>query len=83
MGRKMYCWKEECKMFISGWNQRTCSGTCPKCGERTCRLCGGRAHMFGLLGVVGRGAGRKMRVDSRRMRRGDGRGMGLCPGVDR
>ncbi|KAK4182700.1 hypothetical protein QBC35DRAFT_147001 [Podospora australis] len=28
------------------------SGRCPACGERTCRLCKGRAHMFGRLGEM-------------------------------
>ncbi|KAK3983897.1 hypothetical protein QBC44DRAFT_337937 [Cladorrhinum sp. PSN332] len=72
-------------MFISSWNQRTCSGTCPKCGGRTCRLCGGRAHMFGGLGVLGgRPGGKKVRVRVKtRNRNRNGkrgwRGVGMCP----
>ncbi|KAK4170146.1 hypothetical protein QBC43DRAFT_305469, partial [Cladorrhinum sp. PSN259] len=90
----MYCWKEECGMFISVWNQSTCSGTCPRCGERTCRLCGGRAHMFGGLGVFGRKQkglvrgrrdGKEVRMKVRVKGRGKWvfRGVGMCPPVRR
>lgn len=81
-GRKskpLYCYKSECGMFINIWGQRTCSGTCPKCGERTCRLCGGKAHMFGRLGAVGRKERRVRTRDGRGRRRGRERCARLCP----
>ena len=56
---RLYCHdRARCGMFLSRPWLRPRSGTCPLCASRTCRVCGGKAHLFGVAGGVGGGSHR-------------------------
>ncbi|KAK3363000.1 hypothetical protein B0T25DRAFT_27083 [Lasiosphaeria hispida] len=44
--QRLYCHDAACGMFITPGQQRSKSGTCPLCLQRTCAMCGRKTHMF-------------------------------------